>query len=53
MTITLGKGLALAALVLFVIATVLCFIGSDVSQLHILGFFGAGWCCMAAAAVAP
>ena len=53
MTITLGKALALAALVLFIIAAVLCFISTDVSTLHILGFVAAGLACMAAAAVAP
>lgn len=48
---TISKALNLAALILFLVATVLCFASTDISLLHIVGLVAAGLACLAAAPV--
>ena len=51
--LTFSKALWLAALVLFVVAAILAFASTDVTQTHIIGIIAAGMaCCAAAPAVA-
>ena len=46
---TFSKALWLAALVLFIVATILAFASTNVTQTHIIGVIAAGLACSAAA----
>lgn len=49
---TFPRGLYLVALILFIVAAVICFLSTDVTQNHIIGIIAAGLACVAAAPLA-